>query len=210
MLLLDAQADLNQARTHEGGTALYVAVEQGHEHCVHRLLKAGAYIVKADEVELGQTPLMLAAAKGYTPIVRSLVKAKAELEERENLVTQRQAVRIAASKAEEAKQAVVDNQTTARRGPNWDDPFASDEEEDSDDESNDVREDRDGDRPTCLRAVRALPPAEQQRVFERAPRLGLALRRPRRRTDPHLGHASIASPRALARRAYKRLRASDA
>ena len=55
--LLDAEADVNKAKTHTGATPLYTAAQEGHEGVVEQLLKAEADVNKATTDD-GSTPAL--------------------------------------------------------------------------------------------------------------------------------------------------------
>ena len=76
--LLEAKADVNQARTDDGATPLYTACSKGHGSIVEALLGRGADVNQA-KTDTGATPLYKACENHHTSCVQLLVRARADL-----------------------------------------------------------------------------------------------------------------------------------
>jgi ankyrin repeat protein len=78
-LLAHEATEVNQARTDNGSTPLFVASQEGHAAVVEALLRHSA--IKVDQAMTdgaGFTPLMIAAAKGQQQCVELLLDAGAD------------------------------------------------------------------------------------------------------------------------------------
>lgn len=73
--LLDAQALVDQARSHEV-TPLYIAAQSGHATVVHCLLRARADVNR--RTELGTTALYIAAQENHVEALQHLLEASAD------------------------------------------------------------------------------------------------------------------------------------
>jgi ankyrin repeat protein len=76
--LLDAKADVNQARTDDGMTPLSIACAKGHGSIVEALLGRGADVNKARKDD-GVTPLCIACQEGHGSIVEALLGRGADV-----------------------------------------------------------------------------------------------------------------------------------
>ena len=76
--LLDAKADVNQARTNDGVTPLFIACQKGHGSIVEALLGRGADVNQAT-TDTGATPLYIACEEHHTPCFQLLALARADL-----------------------------------------------------------------------------------------------------------------------------------
>ena len=76
-LLLDGGADVNNARTDDGCTALYIlAAQEGHVEVVRQLLAGGADVSKATN-DLSCTPLYEVSHEGNLEVAKLLVDSGA-------------------------------------------------------------------------------------------------------------------------------------
>ena len=73
-MLVDAGAELNAARD-DGVTAIWLAAQFGHSHCVTYLLSRGASATQA--ANDGATPVYIAAQNGHADCIEILLKNKA-------------------------------------------------------------------------------------------------------------------------------------
>ena len=76
--LLGRGADVNQARTDDGTTPLYIACQKGHGSIVEALLGRGADVNQA-KTDDGTTPALIASQKGHALILKSLLDARADI-----------------------------------------------------------------------------------------------------------------------------------
>jgi ankyrin repeat protein len=76
VLLIEAKADVSQAKTSDGSTPLLLAAQGGHADCLTLLLLADASANQA--MVNGVTPLMCAAWAGYLECVVQLLKHGAD------------------------------------------------------------------------------------------------------------------------------------
>ena len=74
-ILLNVNADANEADSGDCRTPLFHAVANGHEAVAKRLLEAGGQVDTPDI--FGKTPLILAVRKGYGSLVKTLLEAGA-------------------------------------------------------------------------------------------------------------------------------------
>eukprot|EP00618_Florenciella_parvula_P035751 CAMPEP_0119472470 /NCGR_PEP_ID=MMETSP1344-20130328/4520_1 /TAXON_ID=236787 /ORGANISM="Florenciella parvula, Strain CCMP2471" /LENGTH=590 /DNA_ID=CAMNT_0007505425 /DNA_START=117 /DNA_END=1891 /DNA_ORIENTATION=- len=81
--LLEAGADVNQARTDDGTTLCYIAAQTGHVEVVRALIEAGADVNQA-RTDNGATPCYVAAYKSRTAIVELLHLFGANIDTRNN------------------------------------------------------------------------------------------------------------------------------
>jgi hypothetical protein len=77
--LLQHGAEVDKARTDNGGTPLIRASQQGHLEVVRELLKHGAEVDKAMTND-GATPLFIASLQGHLEVVRELLQHGAEVD----------------------------------------------------------------------------------------------------------------------------------
>jgi ankyrin repeat protein len=80
--LLEAKADVNQAKTDDGATPLYIACERGHGSIVEALLGRGADVNQA-KTDTGATPLYIACERGHGSIVEALLGRGADVNQAE-------------------------------------------------------------------------------------------------------------------------------
>jgi len=76
--LAEAGADLNQARTTDGATVVFLAAQGGHVKVVRALTEAGADLNQALTTD-GATPFFVATQRGHLEVVRALTEAGADL-----------------------------------------------------------------------------------------------------------------------------------
>eukprot|EP00729_Bicosta_minor_P003885 gene3885-biopygen17820 len=77
-LLLQNNADGNQATTDDGTTPVFIAAEEGHVDVVQALVAGNADVNKAMPDD-GATPVYIAAQKGHVDVVRVLVARNADV-----------------------------------------------------------------------------------------------------------------------------------
>jgi hypothetical protein len=75
-LLIAAKADVNQARTKDGATPLYVAAKKGYAEVLKLLIEKGAHINKV-RTDDGATSTHVAAENGHVEAVKMLIAAGA-------------------------------------------------------------------------------------------------------------------------------------
>jgi ankyrin repeat protein len=84
-MLVDARANVNQARTANGVTPLFIAAQKGHSDIVGVLINAGANVnqVMTGENHISDatrsSPLFVAAQFGQVDVIKVLVDAGADI-----------------------------------------------------------------------------------------------------------------------------------
>jgi len=69
--LIEAEADINQSRTDDGATPLFMACEKGYIDVVRLLIEAGAGIILVATAD-GATPFFIACQDGHIDVVKLL------------------------------------------------------------------------------------------------------------------------------------------